>query len=644
MTNRKVIKPLFNSDKQSRTLEDQLDTIESMLEAQETDVALNQLLILNKKYPNSLEILGLTAWAYDNLNNVDGYLDTILQMDHLNGNSADIKTNLADAYLKKDFLSLALKTLRKINTHWPQNKNYAGIVEIIHKLEIDLTESAKMLDFQLEDGIDFYSKHEELQVLMAEGKFKRCKQVAAELLSLRPYFSPTHNNLSRIYWLEGNLEKAIENSEKVLEFQPENLHALYSLCCFYFMLGNQKKVKFISKRLIKAPVLAPDHWGKKIRGLCFIGDDESVLKVLELAKLDKSFKHSDGILWHWCAVAEYRQGNTVKARTYWKKCLTQAPYFLLAQDNLEELKKPVYTRMCPQEYSIDSWFSKNFLDEMVSVLEKSSMQQMEGGIDKNTELFFNKHPEINNFIRAALISGDRASKETAIELIRLVNNPDTLSWLKKYALGKNGSDDTRFKVAQALTQAGSIKNGTEIKLWMRGVQKTTLMRDFNITFDRKSLSNLKTKVFPLVEKGIDALRGGNGSIAETFFRKAIELQSDEPSLHYNLAVALQVQKRITEAEALIEQIAEQFPDYFFVQLMFARKAIARKEIEKGQTIIDKLMMRKEHHITEFTALCSCQIDLSIADGQPDAAETWYQIWKRVYPEDPNLGNYEWLEE
>jgi hypothetical protein len=105
-----------------------------------------------------------------------------------------------------------------------------------------------------------------------------------------------------------------------------------------------------------------------------------------------------------------------------------------------------------------------------------------------------------------------------------------------------------------------------------------------------------------------------------------------------------LQNKISDAEELVEQIAAKYPEYLFAQFIEVRKLIAKKEFKKCQAIIDRIMLKKEFHVTEFSALCSCQIDLSVAEGKPDAAETWYEVWKKVYPEDPSLEYYEWLAE
>ena len=142
-----------------------------------------------------------------------------------------------------------------------------------------------------------------------------------------------------------------------------------------------------------------------------------------------------------------------------------------------------------------------------------------------------------------------------------------------------------------------------------------------------------------MESGYAELQKKNGSAAEKYFRKAIEIQPDEPSFYNNLAVSLNLQGREDEVLALSDQIEKRFPDYFFGQINVARKAILTEDMDKARQILDKLVKKDELHITEFTALCSCQIDFLIADQNPESALTWLQMWEEVYPEDPSLQRY-----
>lgn len=53
-----------------------------------------------------------------------------------------------------------------------------------------------------------------------------------------------------------------------------------------------------------------------------------------------------------------------------------------------------------------------------------------------------------------------------------------------------------------------------------------------------------------------------------------------------------------------------------------------------------MMAKQQLHVTEFSALCCCQIDFMLADDKPEGALSWFEMWKEAYPDDPQLEKYE----
>ena len=66
----------------------------------------------------------------------------------------------------------------------------------------------------------------------------------------------------------------------------------------------------------------------------------------------------------------------------------------------------------------------------------------------------------------------------------------------------------------------------------------------------------------------------------------------------------------------------------------------KDDMDTAKEYIDRMMGKQELHVTEFSALCSCQIDFMIQDKKPEGAVSWYEMWQQGYPDDPQLENYE----
>ncbi|MCX6053693.1 MAG: hypothetical protein NTZ74_02030 [Chloroflexi bacterium] len=631
--------PLFRPAKTSSDLTEKLDRINEILANEEPGKALDLLIELEHKYPNNPEVIELFSMTLFELENYEKYLEYSLRLDNLIPATKWGKLTLARAYFENQFEALSLQTFRLIKKKWPQIEELTFVSHMIEELERLETIEAKCLGFELEEGLIFFSKHEEIQVLMLQEKFKRGKQIARELLSLRPDFSPVRNNLGQIFWLEGNYPDAIETSQAVLAQDPANIHALSALCGYMFMLGKKEKASSIAKKMKRADVIAVELWCKIVKTLSLLGDDDGVITMLEFMKIAGNEKNIDGLFWHWCAVAEYRRGNIPKARSYWKKCLKLAPYFSLASSNLEELKKPVHDRICPQVYDIGSWLPKVIIEELIIFVSRSFDHKKYPDLNQKVALFTEKHPEILQFIEEGMKWGDPFTREFAVSLVNIISDEETLKHVKRFSLGTVGPDSIRIKAAQNLGLKGFFPPGKQVPLWLKGEFRKILIIGFEIYFGSKENDHLKPATLSLMEKAIHALQKEDGVLAEGYLRQAIVIQPDEPSLFNNLAVSLKLQGRHAEVKELVTIIDEKFPDYFFHQISLAKKAIDNHDLDRAETILNQIMKKTRLHFTEFSALCSCQADFYWEDGNFDNTEQWLEMWESVYPGDPHLKEF-----
>lgn len=634
------ISAAINSTNLPNRLRDGLAQAEELLSEGDPQHALNLLHGLDNKFPHQPDVLGLTANAYLDTGNQHGYLQAIYKLHEITPNRADVKLGLAGAYLTNGYLALALQTFRQFIKHWSRDERAPDVQKTIQQLEKGLEEILAELGDVSEKGYEFACQHEELRLMMESGNYSRCRQLAKKLLQQRPTFTPILNNLSQVEWLEGNLEQAIETGRKVLEIESQNIHALSNLTRFLFMQRKRDKADILAKQLKDSNAPAVDRWVKKAEALSFIGDDDGVLDLLEQAKSAKETDQMNEMIWHWFAVAEYRMGTHSKARSHWQKCAKLAPYFEMANKNLAEMKKPLHERVCPQAFSLETWIPRKTLETLTSSVERTARKKNDDAFRKEVIEYFNRHPEFIQFVPAALTSGDEMSREFALQLADMSAHPAILDALKIFALGQDGPDSIRLDASQILSKHGVLKSGEMVDLWLEGEWKPIMMMGFQISYDPPERPTLKPVAQHLMEKAVYALRAKKGDEAEFHLRKALEIQKDEPGLLNNLAVALSMQGKHTEAEKIANEIPTRFPDYFFGQVIAVRKAIQAGELEKAKPILDRMMQKQELHVTEFGAMCACQIDFMIEDDKPEGAVSWFEMWQEGYPDDPALKGYE----
>jgi tetratricopeptide (TPR) repeat protein len=639
---KKSNKPRSNAVNLPRQLENGLWDAENLLDNSAPQEALNILRELNKKYPNNLDVLSAMTDAYADLKDVHGYLHAIYKVHKINPNHPDIKLGLAGGYLSNERMALALKTFREFLKRWPSHKKVPDVLITIKILEAGLTEILQKFDLTLENGMDFACMHEEMQIKLESGEYYRCIQLGKKLLKQQPEFVPILNNLSLAHWLEGNLALAVQTAQQVLVKEADNIHALSNLVRFSLLLGDEETALQYARALKASKADASERWSKIAEALTYIGDFEGVLALLEEAQKDKQLDLISAPLWHLFAVAEYRSNHVSKARSYWKKCLKLAPYYSLAVDNLEELSKPSHERDCPQVFSQETWLTypvlKTFFQKAEPALRKKGDKP--GPIYQELNPFLEEHPEILNAIPIALSDGDSAFKKTALIIAEMLGHPKALEYLKEFALGKEGPDDLRLKAAQTLAQHGVFKSGEQVELWRQGELHPILMLGFEISDDVPDDHNLKPSVEQLSEQAAHALRNADFELAEEYLRKALQIQPDHPSLLNNLAFSLNGQEKHKESDAILKQINDQYPDYFFGRVAAIHKAIRENDLETADMVLNLLMQKKRLHFSEFSALCACQIEFSLSKNEYESADSWFNIWKQVDPDDPAQEKFE----
>jgi tetratricopeptide (TPR) repeat protein len=216
-------------------------------------------------------------------------------------------------------------------------------------------------------------------------------------------------------------------------------------------------------------------------------------------------------------------------------------------------------------------------------------------------------------------------------------HPDLLAALEGFVHGQRGRDEQRMNAGQILSEAGLLPSGPT-RMWMRGEWQELLMLNFEITPEPEE-SDLSPEVLRLSDKAYHALKSGEPEKAQQLLEQAIAQEPDSPTLLNNLAKALEMQGDKEKMQAILLDMHQRFPDYFFGIISRARMAMQDGDLEVARRMVDGLMQRRRLHYSEFEALCMVQIDICIREDNRQAAHDWFDMWEQADPEDPQLEKY-----
>lgn len=173
-------------------------------------------------------------------------------------------------------------------------------------------------------------------------------------------------------------------------------------------------------------------------------------------------------------------------------------------------------------------------------------------------------------------------------------------------------------------------------------KSVTDLRSVNFLVNNTQKVSHSPEVERLTDEARPLLRERNGPAAEKLYRQALALEPGRPDLLNNLAAALTLQNRNSEAQAVLETIHLLFPDYLFACTGLASIAIRAGDLQRAADLLEPLFERREFHYSEFDSLCVAQIELLAMRGEWSSAEEWLKMWEDCNPKNPNLDFYRQL--
>jgi tetratricopeptide (TPR) repeat protein len=589
----------------------------------------------DRRYPSQEEVLRPLLNVYHHLLDYKRYQATCERLLQLNPNDPDVTLLLAGAFLKNVRPVLALRKFQRFLERWPEHPLAQEARQTVADLEAKLGEFLANAGFAGPDSRELVALHEEMQSLLDVGKYAQARQVGEKLLQRQPDFAPALNNIGETYFREANYAQAVAYAQRVLAFAPDNFHALSNLTRYLFLSGRQAEAQSWAERLKALRSQAADVWVKKAEALSYLGDYPGILDTLH--GKEQSENHvappDDAYLYHLAAVAAYRLGQEDEARRLWQESLRLLPGFDLAKANLKDLDRPVAEHHAPWPIPLANWVPPKIIDELSDYLKPVARPGQDRAVMRETRRFLQTYPQVAALVPALLDRGDPDGRAFALRLALMAETPELLAALRDFVLGQRGPDAMRMEAAQAVSRAGLLPSGP-IRMWLGGEWRESLLLGFEL--HGEPVRKHSRPVEDLGSKAMAALHANDGKTGERLLKQALEKEPDAPDLLNNLAQAYILQHRLAEADALVRDIHERFPDYLFGRTHMAQQYIRDGKLDQAKAMLEPLLTRHRLHFTEFAALAVAHIELLLAQGNRDGARSWLDLWEQADPDHPGI--------
>jgi tetratricopeptide (TPR) repeat protein len=518
---------------------------------------------------------------------------------------------------------------------YPENEQAAQAGQAQEKLESMMEQILVDLELPGDNPLSLAVEHDRIRANLEHGEFREARQAAQNFLKHTPNFVPVLNNLSQLDFIEGNFESAIATTHQVLALEPDNFQASGNLTRYLYLTGQQEEARQQAAHLKTIESKFEEAWLKKAETFTYLGDDQRVLETFQAAEQAGALETlASPMLYHFAAVAALRQGDEKRAKKYWQQTLKIDPNFGLARQNLADLKGPVEQRHAPWPFWFQQWISQKARTDLGKYLEPAVKRNKKDALDRAMRRYWQQHPEILHLIPILLERGDPEGREFAVSLASLIQTPELLTALKNFVLSQHGPDALRHQALQTVSTAGLLSEGP-VRMWLKGDWQEIFSMNFEI-YEEPVEKGYPEEMEPLLTEAMDALYEERLPEAERLFKEALEIVPNDPSLLNNLGLVYDKQGRKKEVEAIIRQVHQENPDYFFGIIGVANLHIRKGETDQAEELLKPLLTQKRLHYSEFAAMCMAHIQLYLKRGLPEGAETWVKMWSDVDPDHPNL--------
>jgi len=597
--------------------------------------ARDALLELDRRRPGQLDVLNALSRAYIALQDFNACESVCRRILKLRPNDPDSYLMLAGAQMTNIHPALARQTFRRFLERWPDDPQAEEVRKTVADIEAALEGSLMKVEFPVDDVFELAASNEEVLALLGQGQFAPARETAERLLRRYPRFVPALNNQSEAWFRDGQGEQAIATARRALEVKPENCHALGNLARYLCVGGRMDEARQVAQRL---KTIDSDHADlplKQAEALSMLGEDEGVCSVFErhLRTGHVLLPADDALLHHLAAVASARLGRDADAVRLWQESLKLRPGFALARENLADHRRPPGERHGPWPFDITHWIPHGTLRVLMRQIGPAAERATNRSVIQQTRKFLERHSEVVRILPLLFDRGGPDAAAFAIKLSAIAKTPETLEPLHVFAFGQRGADALRMEAVEVLLDSEFMPPG-EVRLWIGGKWRDILLTSYELY--REPARRLTPPAQRLLQEAHVLLARGEGSAAKPLLEEALAIEPNSPILHNNLMTALHLEGRNREAEQMIYDIHERFPDYFFGRINMANDCVAHGEYDRAKEFLGSLMRQRRMHVSEFSALCMSHVHLFLAQGKRDEARTWLEMWERGFPDDPQL--------
>ncbi len=611
----------------------ELEQAINLLEKDKPEEALSLLEPLLPLHPNNFNLWATAVIAYYQTGQIWEAVIAAHQVQQGKGGPAHWVYTLAWLYTDTFLYELAYRALQKGFRKGapPTDPDEWDDLKVLAKsLEEELQNFAAAIEKPLSrvhKGRYFY---EEAQIALHQSRPDRAISFYRKAIRLLgEKFPVAYNELSTALYIAGFPDKAIDTARQVLQTYPDNIHALSILTIFLKHTGRGKEAQDTWERL-KEFTASPSNeaWSKLVETATVMGDDQAVYDLLQHPPTKEAREITeDWPLGYYRAIAEANLGKRKAAIRHLRPWKDISPFIHAIWEALQEGRKSLgFTDHFPYLGSLEI-VPHPAVETLMEMEEaKTPPSKSEG------KRLIQHYPQIVLALKQMI--WEENSIEPAINIAKILNQPEAYAVLEEFALGQEGNDEDRLDVLLALQAAGYIPPGKPIRFWRGGKWVKVEGHTTTLVEEEEELPYSPSTIL-LLEHAITLAKEGKKQEAKKAFEQILEQEPNVKEAYNNLASLVIQEGDLEQAKALLRKALEVDPNYSLATINLARLTLAEdKGIEKANHLLDGLLRRGKISPSNMAHVAYLKAHIAIRHGDFDAALSQINTALMLDPENP----------
>lgn len=435
-------------------------------------------------------------------------------------------------------------------------------------------------------------------------------------IRLNPRVPNPYNNLAIAHFLEGDIEKALEISERVnREIDPTNVFALGQKVHYLILLGRREEAKATADRLLSLRCHDGSASLKKCEAFARLGRHPEVLATA-LEGLRFCPDERTGLEF-FAGVAAANLGRYKEAEQHLIPALDDLAFGRTAASNLERIRKKRGPGTLRGEWPYLEWGFWMLPSLLKRLTSPEAVRRYPGIVET-----------------VATLLDDRFEDPAVLHVLGLAGTPEAIDLLRKVAFGTFGKDSLRTAALMILQECGAVADGQEVRMWLGGEWRE--LKPVRQELAMEAARPLAEELRPKMSKMLRLIKSRKWSDAERLGREIVGRAPESSQALHNLAMALRYGGKRGEAEEVLRRVMAGDPGYLYAPAALAMMKLEDGKLEEAQSALRSVELREKVDPGGYVTYLLAQAEVAVREDDFESAMRSWRAAEDLAPDHPTV--------